>query len=66
MNGLHSKYIVQKVDGSPIDVNAFYFVLRLDTDICARCAMREYAHCTADAKLAEDLLVVLKYFEMED
>lgn len=41
--GLHDKYIVTKVDGSPIDPDAQYFVLRLDTDIAARVALRAYA-----------------------
>lgn len=29
-NGLHQKYVVKKADGSPVDPNAMYFVLRLD------------------------------------
>jgi hypothetical protein len=40
--GLHDKYIVTKVDGSPVDPEAQYFVLRLDTDPSARLALRTY------------------------
>lgn len=31
-NGLHRRYEVRKADGSPVDPNAVYFVLRLDSD----------------------------------
>ena len=41
--GLYGKYVVQKADGSPIDPDAIYFVLRLDTDPAARFAMIAYA-----------------------
>lgn len=41
--GLYNKYIVLKMDGSPIDKNADYFVLRLDTDPIARTAAIVYA-----------------------
>ena len=30
-DGLHQRYKISKVDGAPIDVEAEYFVLRLDT-----------------------------------
>ena len=32
MKGLYNKYTITKTDGTPIDSNADYFVLRLDTD----------------------------------
>jgi len=44
MKGLYQKYIIQKADGTPIDTDADYFVLRLDTDPCARGALRNYAN----------------------
>lgn len=44
MKGLYNKYIIQKVDGTPIDPSANYFVLRLDTDPHARAAARLYAN----------------------
>ena len=43
MKGLYGKYIITKADGSPVDPNADYFVLRLDTDPAARHAARTYA-----------------------
>jgi len=43
MKELYSKYKIQKMNGKPIDPNAQYFVLRLDTDPAARAAMLAYA-----------------------
>ena len=42
---LYNKYCVTKEDGSPVDPDAQYFVLRLDTDECARQAAAKYALC---------------------
>jgi len=55
--GLYRKYIVSKVDGSPVDAAADYFVMRLDTDKTARLAARLYAHYVKDSnpELAKDL-----------
>jgi len=44
IKGLYNKYIVLKSDKTPIDPNADYFLLRLDTDEDARCALRFYAN----------------------
>jgi len=44
LKGLYQKYIIQKTDETPIDPNADYFVLRLDTDKHARGAIRNYAN----------------------
>jgi len=41
--GLYGKYRITKADGSPTDPKAQYFVLRADTDIHARIALRAYA-----------------------
>lgn len=41
--GLFSKYIVQKADGSPVDPDAQYFVLWVDKDPAARLAVLTYA-----------------------
>jgi hypothetical protein len=41
--GLYGKYTIQKTDGTPIDPDADYFILRLDTDKAARLAARRYA-----------------------
>lgn len=51
-NGLHQKYIVSRVDGSPVDPEAIYFVTRLDPDrenvnehrIASRFAAMMYAY----------------------
>lgn len=53
--GLYGKYRISKADGSPVDPEADYFVLRLDTDPVARRAAREYSYMTVDRKLALDL-----------
>jgi len=44
IEGLYNKYIITKADGTPVDPNADYFVLRLDTDSNARGALRNYAN----------------------
>ena len=44
MKGLYQKYIIQKADGTPIDPNADYFVLRLDTDKHARETLKFYGN----------------------
>lgn len=41
--GLYGKYIVTKTSGEPIEPQAQYFVLRIDTDIHARKALVAYA-----------------------
>src|SRR3990172_4091387 len=56
--GLESnKYIIQKTDGTEIDPQAFYFVLRLDKDPHAREAALTYAKSVAkeNIKLSLDL-----------
>lgn len=30
-DGLHGRYVISKADGSPVDPDAVYFVLRLDS-----------------------------------
>lgn len=59
--GLYNKYIVSKVDGSPVDEDAVYFVLRLDTDFAARTAMAVYADVVRGRNpvLAGDILEML-------
>ena len=41
--GWKYKYHIEKVDGSPVDPEAEYFVLRLDKDPHGRVAARAYA-----------------------
>lgn len=57
MTGLFNKYIIQKADGSPIDPNAQYFVLRLDTDIAARIAVRAYIQELSDGDVLKQNLI---------
>lgn len=60
MDGLFQKYCVTKRDGSPVDPDAVYFVLRLDTDAMARVAARAYARSVRDKnpKLADGLIAL--------
>lgn len=44
MKKLYSKFDIQKVDDTPIDPHAQYFVLRIDTDHASRVAMLAYAN----------------------
>lgn len=44
MASFYRKYKIEKADGSPVDPNAMYFVLRIDTDPHARLALRAYAN----------------------
>ena len=53
--GLFGKYIIRKSDGHPVDPEADYFVMRLDTDPVARRAAREYSYVTPDRNLARGL-----------
>lgn len=55
--GFFGKYIIAKADGTPVNREADYFVLRLDTDKWARHAARAYARCIRqeNPELADDL-----------
>jgi hypothetical protein len=57
--GVYGKYLVSKADGSPVDPQACYFVLRLDTDKAARCAMQLYADMCGDPQLKSDIVECL-------
>ena len=56
-NGLYQKYVIKKRDGSEVDPEAIYFVLRLDKDFTARKVTWAYAHEIYDSnpELSEDL-----------
>jgi hypothetical protein len=43
MATLYNKYVIQKYGGEPVDPEAQYFVLRIDTDHHARVALAAYA-----------------------
>ena len=59
MKGLYGKYNVTKANGKPVAAEAQYFVLRVDTDVHARRAMRAYARSIekhgGDTKLVRDI-----------
>lgn len=62
MKGLFKKYIITKADGSPVDPDAVYFVLRLDTDPHAERAAEAYAASVGSENpdLASDLRYMLE------
>jgi len=68
MTGLFGKYIIQKTDGTPIDPNAQYLVLRPDTDIAARVAIRAYIQALSDenAVFKQDLIDWIKRLDDKD
>lgn len=63
--GLHQRYVVYKINGNPVDLNAEYFVLRVDKngsdpkhiDACRK-AVITYAENIKNhlPELAEDLI----------
>ena len=64
--GLYGKYKIEKANGSKVDPEADYFVLRLDTDPAARAALFRYAETTKNRELAEDLFTKLdKYIHLD-
>lgn len=58
MKGLYGKYKIEKADGSSVDPEADYLVLRLDSDKHARIAALAYAESvmSENTLLASDLL----------
>ena len=66
-DGLYEKYVIAKRDGTPLDPQACYFVLRLDTDPCARDAARKYLELIKDQapQLARDLRQLIAELEKE-
>lgn len=60
--GLFKKYHITKMDGSPMNPDAVYFVLRLDTDPHAEKAVKTYATSVEEEnpELASDLLYMLE------
>ncbi|MEH2070023.1 MAG: hypothetical protein V7K47_17990 [Nostoc sp.] len=66
---LFGKYIIQKADGTPVDPNAQYFVLRPDTDKAARVAIRAYIQelsDSGDTALKQDLIAWIKHLDDKD
>lgn len=58
---LYNKYRIEKTDGSVIDKEAVYFVLRLDSDPHARTALQAYADSirAENKEFADDLENIL-------
>ena len=63
MEGIKMKYKIKKADGSEIDENACYFVLRFDTDEAARNAGRLYALQCGNPKLQVDINACLDWLD---
>lgn len=63
--GLYQKYTVSKADGSGVDPNALYMVLRYDNDPLAREALRTLAFAVAcvNTTFASDLMGQLRRHE---
>ena len=61
MKGIYSKYIIGKADGSRVDPDADYFVLRIDKDKHARKALKAYADSIKEEnpRLSEDIYLKL-------
>ena len=60
-SGVYGKYKVEKADGTLIDPNAVYFVLRIDKDKYARKALAQYIRSLIkdgkyDEPLTQDLI----------
>jgi|AntRauTorckE6833_2_1112554.scaffolds.fasta_scaffold05261_10 hypothetical protein len=62
-----NKYIIKKTNGSSVDPEAFYFVLRIDTDIHAQAAAMEYAKSVRyqDPELAIGLMDTVMSYSKE-
>ena len=63
--GYYKKYHISKNDGSSINPDADYFVLRLDTDVHARKALRQYAESirSENASFADDIIQKVTFYE---
>ena len=65
--GLYRKYEIRKADGTPVDPDAKYFVLRYDKDRHARIAMASYAKSVLveNADLAREIIEDVRLFAAE-
>jgi hypothetical protein len=63
--GWYGKYIIEKSDGSPIDPDAEYFVIRIDKDPAARIAARAYAGAIKykNQQLYKDIITKCSVYE---
>jgi hypothetical protein len=56
---LYNKYKIEKTDGTSVDPDAVYFVLRIDTDPAARAALIAYADACMDNQFAHELRMLV-------
>lgn len=65
--GLRQKYFIEKADGSTVDPNACYFVLRLDGEgehgQACRNAMLVYAEQCGNHRLADDITACVDWLD---
>lgn len=61
--GLFGKYKIEKANGTPLDENARYFVLRYDKDPAALIALKAYMENTTNRALKMDLIVEISNIE---
>jgi hypothetical protein len=68
MGNLFKKYNVTKNDGSSVDKNAQYFVLRIDTDPAARKAVLRYSSYISevDPEFANELFNWVMEYEVKN
>lgn len=66
MRGLYNKYTIGKADGTVVDEDAVYFVLRLDKGsevLACRRALREFAFHCKNEQLAKDCYALVDTLE---
>ena len=68
MKRLYQKYLIFKSDGSLVDPEAEYIVLRIDTDQYARMAARYYANrlLQDNPQLSDDIRKRCDYYWMKE
>ena len=62
--GLKNKYEIRKIDGTQVDSEAWYFVLRVDSDPHAQAAALAYAYSVEEdnPQLSKDLIDQVRIF----
>ena len=67
--GYTRKYRIEKMDGTPVDPKAIYFVLRVDEDPCAREALSVYSYAVArkgNKELSDDIHRMIMAILLQD
>ena len=62
--GIKNKYEIRKIDGTQVDPQAWYFVLRVDSDPHAQAAALAYAYSVEEdnPQLSKDLIDQVRIF----